>query len=216
MESLSANYRNPQPCLIAMEACSSAHHWARELVILGHDVRLMPPQYVKPYVKRKKTDAADAEAICETAGRPSMRFVPIKTRDQQAVLVLHRSRSLLVRQRTASINAVRGLVGEFGLIASKGRYRMSELRQRRNAMTPDHLPAIACQAINTLFDHIDVLEDQIAAVERQIVEWQKNNEDSRRLATAPGVGPLTASAIVAAVGTVGSSNQHGTLLLGSG
>jgi transposase len=188
------------PCLIAMEACSSAHHWARELVILGHDVRLIPPQYVKPYVKRNKTDAADAEAICEAAGRPNMRFVPIKTRDQQAVLVLHRSRSLLVRQRTASINAVRGLVGEFGLIASKGRYRMSELRQRMNAMTSDQLPSIACQAINTLFDHIDVLEEQIAAVERQIVEWNKSNEDSLRLATAPGIGPITASAIVAAVG----------------
>ncbi|WP_420377289.1 IS110 family transposase [Sinorhizobium medicae] len=130
-----------------MEACSSAHHWARELVTLGHDVRLIPPQYVKPYVKRNKTDAADAEAICEAATRPNMRFVPIKTRDQQAVLALHRSRSLLVRQRTASINTVRRLVGEFGRIAAKGRYRMSELRQRMNAMTPDHLPAIACQAI---------------------------------------------------------------------
>ncbi|WP_245307700.1 IS110 family transposase [Rhizobium altiplani] len=197
---LLAYFAKLPPCLIAMEACSSAHHWARELVTMGHDVRLIPPQYVKPYVKRNKTDAADAEAICEAATRPNMRFVPIKTRDQQAVLALHRSRSLLVRQRTASINAVRGLVGEFGLIAAKGRYRMSELRQRMNAMTPDHLPAIACQAINTLFDHINTLEGQIAAVEQQIVEWHKNNEDSRRLATAPGVGPITASAIVAAVG----------------
>jgi transposase len=197
---LIAYFAKLPPCLIAMEACSSAHHWARELGDLGHDVRLIPPHYVKPYVKRNKTDAADAEAICEAAGRPSMRFVPIKTRDQQAVLVLHRSRSLLVRQRTASINAARGLVGEFGLIASKGRYRVSELRQRMNAMASDQIPAIACQAINTLFDHIDVLEEQIAAVERQIVEWHRNNEDSLRLATAPGVGPITASAIVAAVG----------------
>ena len=187
-------------CLIGMEACSSAHHWARELVMLGHEVRLIPPQYVKPYVKRNKTDAADAEAICEAVTRPNMRFVPIKTTDQQAVLALHRSRALLVRQRTASINAVRGLVGEFGLIAAQGSHRMIELRQRMNAMTPDHLPAAACQAINTLFDHIDALGEHIAAVERQIVEWHKGNEDSLRLASAPGVGPITASAIVAAVG----------------
>ncbi|WP_085031339.1 IS110 family transposase [Ensifer aridi] len=197
---LLAFFAKLSPCKVAMEACSSAHHWARELVRLGHEVRLIPPQYVKPYVKRNKTDAADAEAICEAATRPNMRFVPIKTRDQQAVLALHRSRSLLVRQRTASINAVRGLVGEFGLVAAKGRYRMSELRQRMNSMSPDDLPGIACQTINTLFDHIDMLEEKIAAVERQIVEWHKNNEDSRRLATAPGVGPITASAIVAAVG----------------
>ena len=107
-------------CLIGMEACSSAHHWARELVRLGHTVRLIPPQYVKPYVKRNKTDAADAEAICEAVGRPNMRFVPIKTGEQQGILALHRVRSLLVRQRTAAVNAARGLLGEFGLVAGKG------------------------------------------------------------------------------------------------
>ena len=122
-----------RPCLIGMEACSSAHHWARELTRLGHEVRLIPPQYVKPYVKRNKTDAADAEAICEAVGRPNMRFVPVKTQTQQAVLALHRVRSLLVRQRTATINAIRGLLGEFGLVAAKGTARLDELRRRLSA-----------------------------------------------------------------------------------
>jgi transposase len=117
-------------CLVAMEACSAAHHWARELSRLGHCVRLIPPQYVKPYVKRNKTDAADAEAICEAVGRPNMRFVPIKTMDQQGVLSLHRVRSLFVRQRTAAINTVRGLLTEFGIVAGKGIRRVAELRQR--------------------------------------------------------------------------------------
>jgi transposase len=110
-------------CLVGMEACSSAHYWARELVALGHDVRLIPPQYAEPYVKRNKTDAADAEAICEAVARPNMRFVPIKTRDSQGVLSLHRARSLLVRQRTATSNAIRGLLSEFGIVAGKGSRR---------------------------------------------------------------------------------------------
>ena len=117
-------------CMIGMEACSSAHHWARELTRLGHEVRLIPPQYVKPYVKRNKSNSADAEAICEAVGRPNMRFVPIKTVEQQAVLALHRVRSLVVRQRTATINAIRGLLGEFGLVTAKGTARLDELRRR--------------------------------------------------------------------------------------
>lgn len=118
------------PCIVGMEACSSAHHWARELTRIGHEVRLIPPQYVKPYVKRNKTDAADAEAICEAVGRPNMRFVPIKTVAQQAVLALHRVRSLLVRQRTATINAARGLLGEFGLVPASPRCGVSIIARK--------------------------------------------------------------------------------------
>lgn len=188
------------PSLVGIEACSSAHHWARELARFGHDVRLIPPQYVKPYVKRNKTDAADAEAICEAVARPNMRFVPVKTREQQSVLALHRVRSLLVRQRTASINAVRGLLGEFGLVVAKGSSRVVELHRRMEEMEPDLLPDEAREAIEALFVHIDALQEQLQNVEGRIVAWHKSSEESRRLASAPGVGPITASAIVAAVG----------------
>lgn len=187
-------------CLVGMEACSAAHHWARELTRLGHSVRLIPPQYVKPYVKRNKTDAADAEAICEAVARPNMRFVPIKTLDQQGVLSLHRVRSLFVRQRTAAINTVRGLLTEFGIVAGKGLQRLAELRQRMDKVGSDLLPAEARAAIAEAFDHIDVLSKRIDTVEARIVTWHKNSEASHRLASAPGVGPITASAIVASVG----------------
>ena len=187
-------------CLVGMEACSSAHHWARELMRLGHDVRLIPPQYVKPYVKRNKTDAHDAEAICEALGRPNMRFVPIKTVEQQSILSLHRVRALLVRQRTSAVNATRGLLSEFGVVAAKGIRRVEELRQRMSRMEPALLPYEAREAINVLFDHLDGLQERIEKVEARILAWHKVSEASRRLASAPGVGPLTATAIVAAVG----------------
>jgi transposase len=187
-------------CLVGMEACSSAHHWARELVRLGHEVRLIPPQYVKPYVKRNKNDAADAEAICEAVGRPHMRFVPIKTIQQQAVLALHRTRSLLVRQRTATINAIRGLLSEFGIIAGKGTSRLDELRRRLADADAEQVPAEARAAIEALFAHVDALDDKADAVEARILAWHRENEASQRLATIPGVGVLTATAIVAAVG----------------
>lgn len=187
-------------CLVAMEACSSAHHWARELARLGHEVRLIPPQYVKPYVKRNKTDAADAEAICEAAGRPNMRFVPIKTLEQQNVLVLHRVRALLVRQRTAAVNAARGLLGEFGLVIGKGIRKVDELRRRMNKLEADMLPGEARSAIDCLFEHIDGLAERIGTVEARIIAWHKSSEVSQRLASAPGVGPMTATALVGAVG----------------
>jgi transposase len=187
-------------CLVGIEACSGAHHWARELVKMGHDVRLIPAQYVKPYVKRNKTDAADAEAICEAVGRPNMRFVPIKTCDQQAVLALHRVRSLLVRQRTAAVNATRGLMAEFGIVASKGIRRMEELRRKMEQSPPAELPQEARQALVALFDHMDGQSQRIAEVEASILAWHKANPDSQRLASAPGVGPMTATAIFAAVG----------------
>jgi transposase len=188
------------PCIVAMEACSSAHHWARELVALGHDVRLIPPQYAKPYVKRNKTDAADAEAICEAAGRPTMRFVPIKTKESQALLALHRVRSLLVRQRTAAVNSARGLLGEFGIVAPKGIQRVGELRNRMEDAGESVLPHEARLALTALFDHLDALSVKIGTVEDGILAWHKTSKESRRLATAPGVGPLTATALVAAIG----------------
>jgi transposase len=188
------------PCIIGMEACSSAHHWARELIRLGHEVRLIPPQYVKPYVKRNKTDAADAEAICEAVGRPNMRFVPIKTEAQQAVLALHRVRSLLVRQRTATINAIRGLLGEFGLVAAKGAARLDELRRKLSTTASEQIPPATRLAIEELFTHVDDLRARVEALEAEIVAGHQANEASRRLAAIPGVGPLTASALVAAVG----------------
>ena len=188
------------PCIVAMEACSSAHHWARELVALGHDVRLIPPQYAKPYVKRNKTDAADAEAICEAAGRPTMRFVPIKTKESQALLALHRVRSLLVRQRTAAVNSARGLLGEFGIVAPKGIQRVGELRNRMEEAGESVLPHEARLALTALFDHLDALSVKIGTVEDGILAWHKTSKESQRLATAPGVGPLTATALVAAIG----------------
>lgn len=187
-------------CVVGMEACSSAHHWARELIRLGHEVRLIPPQYVKPYVKRNKTDAADAEAICEAVGRPNMRFVPIKSVEQQSILALHRVRALLVRQRTSAVNATRGLLSEFGVVAAKGIRRVEELRQRMSRMEPALLPDEAREAIDVLFDHLDGLQERVEKIEVRILAWHKASEASRRLASAPGVGPLTATAIVAAVG----------------
>ncbi len=205
-----------EPCLIGVEACSSAHHWARELARLGHDVRLIPPQYVKPYVKRNKTDAADAEAICEAVGRPNMRFVPVKTSDQQAVLALHRVRSLLVRQRTATINALRGLLCEFGIVAGKGAARLDDLRRRVDSAPAEVLPVIASKAIGELFAHLDNLAERVEAVEAEIVAWHKGSEASQRLGTVPGIGPLTASALVASVGDARQfrSSRHFAAWLG--
>lgn len=200
--------------LVGMEACSSAHHWARELVQLGHTVRLIPPQYVKPYVKRNKTDAADAEAICEAVGRPNMRFVPIKTREQQAVL--DRVRSLLVRQRTATINALRGLLTEFGVVAGKGTQRISDLNERMGKLSDEALPDEAREALTCLFNQIDDLGLRIHAMERRIIAWHRASEASQRLASAPGVGPITATALVAAVGdgTQFKSARHFAAWLG--
>lgn len=188
------------PCVVGMEACSSAHHWARLLVEIGHTVRLIPPQYVKPYVKRNKTDAADAEAICEAVAKPNMRFVPIKTKQQQSILALHRVRSLLVRQRTATINALRGLLGEYGVIAGKGVRQLATLNERLSKADESVVPEEAKEALRCLFRHIDALTEKLGDMEKRIVAWHKSSPDSQRLASAPGVGPITATAIVAAVG----------------
>ena len=191
------------PCLIGIEACASAHHWARELSAQGHEVRLMPPSYVKPYVRRSKTDAADAAAICEAVRRPSMRFVAVKTADQQAVLVLHRSRDLLVRQRTMVINALRAHCAEFGVIAAQGRAGVTRLLRALDAgELSEAVPELARGALSVLAAQLHEVEARIAAIEREIRAWHRANPASRRLATIPGIGPLTASALVATVGDV--------------
>ena len=187
------------PCLVGIEACSTAHHWAREIRALGHDVRLMPASYVKPYVKRGKTDAADAEAICEAVTRPSMRFVPIKTTEQQAVLMLHRTRDLLVRQRTMLVNALRGHMAELGIIAPQGINRVGDLVAALLGEDETHLPKLARYALRGLASELEALGERVKEVEGAILAWHKDNEASRRLATIPGIGPITASAIVATV-----------------
>ena len=186
-------------CLIGIEACATAHHWARELSRLGHQVKLIPPSYVKAYVKRGKTDAADAEAICEAVSRPSMRFVPLKSVEQQSALVLHRSRDLLVRQRTMLVNAVRGHFAEFGIVAPQGIGRVGELAARLIEDDATTLPPLARQALRALLAQLHALDQQIASLEAAVIASHRDNEASRRLASIPGVGPITASAIVASV-----------------
>ena len=187
------------PCLVGIEACATAHHWARLIAASGHQVRLIPPSYVKPYVRRGKTDAADAEAICEAVGRPSMRFVPVKSTDQQAVLLHHRARDLLVRQRTMLINALRGHLGEFGIIAPVGRHRVIDLIGALHAASDADVPALAREALQSLIAALRALEVRIEAIEGVIMREHKSNAVSRRLATIPGIGPITASAIVATI-----------------
>src|SRR5262250_3897424 len=169
------------PCLIGIEACSASHHWARELIRLGHDVRLMPARYVKPYVQRGKSDALDAEAICEAVSRPTMRFATIKTAEQQAVLTLHRSRELLVKQQTMLVNLIRGCLGEFGIVAPLGIRRVSELIAVIKARI----------AMRAVADQLCDLQKRIKEIEQAIRAWHRSNEASRRLATIPGVGSIT-------------------------
>jgi transposase len=185
------------PCRIGIEACATAHFWARELRRLGHDVRLIPPQYVKAYLKRGKNDAADAAAICEAVTRPSMRFVPIKDEEQQAVLVMHRARELLVRQRTQLINALRGHLAEFGLIEAQGPSHVQRLLETMRADST--VPDLARTTLDCLAAALETADAQIEAVEEKIAAWHKANPTSRRLATIPGIGPLIASAITATI-----------------
>lgn len=186
------------PCQIGMEACSSAHHWARELTKLGHTVRLMPPAYVKPYVQRGKTDAADAAAIAEAVTRPTMRFVAVKTVEQQSVLMLHKMRELLVRQRTMLINALRGHLAEFGIVAARGPRGVTAVITALH-QAQDGLPDLARQVLHGLVDQMRVISAEITKAEKRIIAYHRASEASRRLATIPGIGPITASAIAAAV-----------------
>ncbi len=188
-----------RPCLIGMEACATSHHWAREIAALGHKVRLIPPAYVKPYVKRQKNDAADAEAICEAVTRPNMRFVPVKSTEQQSVLVLHRSRDLLMRQRTMILNAVRAHLAEFGLVAAQGPRRVIDLVIRLREGEEPGVPEIARSALLALAAQLDSLVQQIRSIERQLLAWHRQDAASQRLETIPGVGLITATALAASV-----------------
>ncbi len=185
------------PCLIGMEACATAHYWARELSAFGHKVRLMPAHYVKAYVKRGKNDAADAEAICEAVTRPTMRFVAIKTKEQQAALVMHRARDLLARQRTQLINALRGLLAEFGISEAQGIRHVGRLRAH---LDEDTVPETGREVLKLLVEQLDELEKRVTAIDAKIRVWHRGNPISQRLAKVPGVGPLIATAIVATVG----------------
>ena len=189
------------PCLIGIEACSSAHYWAREFMKLGHTVKLMPPTYVKPYVKRGKTDAADAEAICEAVRRPTMRFVPVKSPDQQAVLMLHRARALLMRQRTMAVNALRGHLAEFGIVAGQGAKNLRELIERVFAEHQDQLelPRLARIALKPLIVQLNDLQTQVRMIDGELLAWHRTSAASKRLETIPGVGFITATAIAATV-----------------
>jgi transposase len=187
------------PCLIGIEACASSHHWSRELKALGHTVRLMPPAYVKPYVKRQKNDAADAEAICEAVTRSNMRFVPTKTVEQQSCLMLHRTRHLFIRQQTAVINSIRAHLAEFGIVAPVGRRGVEELLDVVADSNDDRLPEVARVCLAALGAQLRRLKEQILEFDRMIMAWHRSDETSRRLRYIPGVGPMLATALVASV-----------------
>lgn len=191
---------NVAPCLIGMEACGSAHHWARKLEKLGHTVKLMAPQFVKPYVKTNKNDAADAEAICEAVSRPNMRFVPIKNGEQQAVLALHRARQGFVRARTAQGNQIRGLLTEYGIVIPQG---ICHITKRLPDILEDgesDLPGMFRQLLQRLGEHLKELDRQVGELELQIQVWHRQHDASCKLAQVPGIGPITASALVASIG----------------
>lgn len=185
-------------CLVAMEACSGAHHWARELTRLGHEVRLIPPAYVKPFVKRHKNDAVDAEAICEAAQRPGMRFVAIKTEEQQAAGMVFRTRDLLVRQRTQLINALRGHLAEYGWVAPRGVAQVAMLADLiEEEEMASSLPEAARAMLAVMTDMLAVLDHRIAGLDKEIARRAREDEVARRLMTIPGIGPIAATAIVA-------------------
>ena len=195
-----AFFANLSPCRIGMEACASAHYWARKLEAHGHTVKLMAPQFVKPYVKTNKNDAADAEAICEAVSRPNMRFVPIKNGEQQSVLALHRARQGFVKARTAQANQIRGLLGEYGIIIPQG---IGHIAKRLPGILDDaenDLPGAFRQLLTRLGEHLKELDRQVGELEIQIKTWHRQSEASRRLEAIPGIGPITASALIASIG----------------
>ena len=187
-----------KPCLIGIEACASAHYWGRTLQALGHEVKLIPPQYVKPYVKTNKTDAADAEAICEAVRRPNMRFVPIKHVDQQVVLSWHRARSGFVKARTALVNQIRGLLGEYGVVLRPG---IKQVRSNVPLLLDDgDLPELFRRLLTQLYAHLCEIDAQVEQIEAELKAWFKHSADAQRIAKIPGIGWLTATALVASIG----------------
>jgi len=187
------------PCLVGIEACGTSHYWAREITKLGHKVRLMPPAYVKPYVKRGKTDAGDAEAICEAVTRPTMRYVAIKSPEQQAALALHRTRDLFVKQRTQLVNMIRGLLAEFGIEIRRGITHALMLAERIAAGEIPDIPPLAAKVITGLAGQILDLQARLREIERELLAWHRSSDIARRLATIPGVGTICATALAASV-----------------
>src|SRR5665213_308105 len=194
-----AFFQKLPPCLIGIEACASSHHWSRELQSVGHTVRLMPPAYVKPYVKRQKNDAADAEAICEAVTRANMRFVATKTSEQQSCLTLHRTRHLFIRQQTAVINVIRAHLAEFGIVAPVGRNGVEQLLGVVADVSDKRLPEVARVCVAALGAQLQTLKAQILEFDRRIMAWHRSNEASKRLDEIPGVGPALATALVASI-----------------
>ena len=191
-------FMKQRACLVGMEACATAHHWAREIGALGHEVRLMPPRYVKPYVKRNKNDLADAEAICEAVTRPTMRFVAVKTPDDQSVQMPHRTRQLFIRQRTTVINLIRGHLAEFGIVAGVGRNGVERLLEIIEAGDDDRVPDEARRCLLALRAQLEMVRQQILDADRHILAWHRESDLTQRLDAIPGVGPLIATALVAA------------------
>ena len=187
------------PCLVGIEACGTSHYWARELIKLGHEVRLMPPAYVKPYVKRGKTDAADAEAVCEAVTRPTMRFVPVKSPEQQAALSMHRARDLLVKQRTQLINMLRGLLAEFGVDIPKGLERALLMARQVIEGNAPEVPIEAARIATTLSQQALDIHVRLRQIDRDLAIWLRGNDVARRLMTIPGIGTVGATALVASV-----------------
>src|SRR5256886_6989827 len=186
-------------CVVGLEACATAHYWARELGALGHEVRLMPAHYVKAYIKRNKHDAADAEAICEAVQRPTMRFVPVKTAEQQATALLHRGREQLGRQRTMLVKALRAHLSEFGMVAAQGLRNVGELIAIVRDDGDTRLPDVARQVLQVLANQIEQIQTAVTGLEKQLLAWHKTNPVSQRLASIPGIGPIIATAIATTV-----------------
>ncbi|MEY9234071.1 transposase [Bradyrhizobium japonicum] len=194
-----AFFQKLAPCLVGIEACASSHRWSRELQAPGHTVRLMPPAYVKPYVKRQKNDSTDAEAICEAVTRPTMRFVPTKTVEQQSCLMLHRARHLFIRQQTAVINSIRAYLAEFGIVAPVGRRGVEQLLEVVADIADRRLPEVARACLAALGSQLRALKAQIQEFDRRIIAWHRSSVTSKRLDAIPGVGPALATALVASI-----------------